>query len=177
MSTQVVESPLPVADTPAAKVAAGTATPDDFFKHNLSEVVKAIINIVPFRHEGEANRILIALDNLHTDISEVLKQEDPIAPTVGQPDPVLNALLERVKEQDSKIDRLIEALSGNKTVQAAMEETPAAVPATPAEPVTPLPPVAEVTPASYPPGWTKDEGGNWVAVQAPDPLVTPPPVS
>lgn len=160
--------------TPAQEATAAVAdpqTPEEFWKHNIEAVLKSIVGLVPFRHEGEAGRIIIALDNLHEDIQDVLNRDEPIAPTVGQADPVLQALIRRNDELESKLNQVLDAIrsgavAGSGTaVTTPVETTPDENTTAATIDPTPVTASTETTP-SYPPGWTQDASGNWIQTDA-----------
>jgi hypothetical protein len=150
----------------AAQAVADPQNPQDFWKHNVEQVLKAVVGLVPFRHEGEASRIIVALDNLHEDIQDVLSRAEPLAPTVGQPDPVLQALIAKQNRTEDMLQQALDALANMGANVSTTSETVTA-PVSDAAPVVDPTPVtaAANAPVGAPPGWTWDSSTNqWVQV-------------
>lgn len=150
----VTEAP---AQTPAQAAAAAVAdpqNPQDQWKQNIESILKSLAGFIPFRHEGEFTRIIMALDNLHEDLQNVFASAEPVPPSIGQPDPVLQALVAKNQELEDKMNKLLDALGNSPVVTAASTTATASDAQVTQE--------AAVPAETYPPGWTKDADGNWV---------------
>lgn len=94
------------------------------FEKNVADVLAQFASFIPFRHEGEYTRIMTAISNLGTDLEELLKNPEPVAPGQTAPDPALAAVIQRVNDQDSKLNQILDLLS------AKAADTPADTPST-----------------------------------------------
>ncbi len=95
-------------------------SPVDWFKVNTANVLHAITDAVPWRHEWENSRLHHAIENLGADPTTILKTEEPRSPSQGQDNIQITALQASVAELTDLVHQL--AL-GNAALQAKLAGT------------------------------------------------------
>lgn len=143
MSTTATETTAPT-PTPLKS----WESPVSHFEKNVADVLGELANFIPWRHEGEFNRVMLAVTHLSHDLEELLKNPEPVAPGQSGPDPALAAVIKRQNETDDKLNQILALLQQNQSLSTTVAEPSTPESGSPAEPV--VAPTEPTTPAEVP---------------------------
>lgn len=121
-----------------------------FFVANTKQILSFLVNATGFRHEGEANRLLFAVENITKDVEEALRGAEPVSPTAGGVDPMLAAVMKQNDLLTSQLGQLLDAVNSGKLVvanPAPVAEVPTPAQVAPAAVVETVAPVETAAPA------------------------------